>query len=188
MTGRPAFDETVSRGGDTGVREMLVSEAKTAGRRAALTDEAIAVFQKLPSPPDQPPLPLDQLLELIGTAFVHTARANLDLVTILIGERRALAGDTRFVEFIDAAATRLGCLIDAPAGSEGHGAGIPDRAGLLRCPDRVRVASRPTRPGLDPAGRYRRVHPPPSPADRAWNRHGLAAQRPALRARHSVRA
>jgi AcrR family transcriptional regulator len=90
---------------------------------AALTDEAIAVFQELPSPPDQPPLPLDQLLELIGTAFVHTAQANLDLVTILIGERRALAGDTRFVEFIDAAATRLGCLIDAPAGSEGHGQG-----------------------------------------------------------------
>jgi hypothetical protein len=44
-----------------------------------LVDEAIAVFQALPKPPDQAPLPLDQLLELIGTGFVHTARANLDL-------------------------------------------------------------------------------------------------------------
>ena len=48
--------------------------------------------------------------------FVHTTRANLDLVTILIGERHALAGDTRFV---DAAATRIGRLIDAAAGGQG---------------------------------------------------------------------
>jgi AcrR family transcriptional regulator len=85
---------------------------------AALTDEAIAVFQALPRPPDQAPLPLDQLLELIGTGFVHTVRANLDLVTILIGERHALAGDTRFAEFIDDAATHLGRLIDAAAGEQ----------------------------------------------------------------------
>jgi AcrR family transcriptional regulator len=90
---------------------------------AALTDEAIAVFQALPKPPDQATLPLDQLLELIGTAFVHTARANLDLLTILISERHALAGDTRFVEFIDTAATRLGHLIDATAGSQPDGRG-----------------------------------------------------------------
>jgi AcrR family transcriptional regulator len=90
---------------------------------AALTDEAIAVFQALPEPPDQAPLPLDQLLELIGTGFVRTARANLDLVTILIGERHALADDTRFVEFIDAAAARLGRLIDAAAGGQGDGQG-----------------------------------------------------------------
>ena len=90
---------------------------------AALIDEAIAVFQELPTPPDQAPPPLDQLLELIGTAFVHTARANLDLVTILIAERHQLAADTRFVEFIDAAATRLGRLIDAAAGNQGPGQG-----------------------------------------------------------------
>lgn len=90
---------------------------------AALIDEAIAVFQELPAPPDQGPPPLDQLLELIGTAFVHTARANLDLLTILIAERHQLAADTRFVEFIDAAATRLGGLIDAAASHQGHGQG-----------------------------------------------------------------
>jgi AcrR family transcriptional regulator len=90
---------------------------------AALVDEAIAVFQALPKPPDRAPLPLDELLELIGTGFVHTIRANLDLVTILISERHALAGDTRFVEFIDDAATRLGRLIDAEAGGQGHGQG-----------------------------------------------------------------
>ncbi len=54
---------------------------------------------------------------------MHTTRANLDLVTILIGERHALAGDTRFVEFVDAAATRLGRLIDAAAGGQGDGQG-----------------------------------------------------------------
>jgi hypothetical protein len=84
-----------------------------------LVDEAIAVFQALPKPPDQAPLPLDQLLELIGTGFVHTApRQPGPLVTILIGERQALTGDTRFAEFIDDAATRLGRLIDATA--HGH--------------------------------------------------------------------
>jgi AcrR family transcriptional regulator len=90
---------------------------------AALVDEAIAVFQALPKPPEQIPLPLDQLLELIGTGFVHTARANLDLVTILISEQHTLAGDTRFVEFIDDAATRLGRLIDTTAGGQGDGQG-----------------------------------------------------------------
>jgi len=85
---------------------------------AALMDEAIAVFQALPTLPDQAPLPLDEILELIGTAFVRATRANLDLVTILVGERQALSGDTRFVEFIDDAATRLGHLIDAETGGQ----------------------------------------------------------------------
>jgi AcrR family transcriptional regulator len=90
---------------------------------AALADEAVAVFQALPAPPEHAPLPLGQLLELIGTEFVHAARANLDLVTILIGERHALAGDTRFAEFVDDAATRLGRLIDATAGGQDNGHG-----------------------------------------------------------------
>ena len=90
---------------------------------AALVDAAIAVFQELPKPPEQAPLPLDSLLELAGTAFVDAIRANLDLVTILISERQALAGDTRFVEFVDDSATRLGRLIDAETGGRGDGQG-----------------------------------------------------------------
>lgn len=90
---------------------------------AALVDEAIAVFQGLPKPPDQAAVPLESLLELLGTGFVDTIRANLDLVTILISERQALAGDTRFVEFVDDAATRLGCLIDPTADGRGEGQG-----------------------------------------------------------------
>jgi hypothetical protein len=54
---------------------------------------------------------------------VHTTRANLDLVTILIGEGHALGGDTRFAEFVDDAATRLGRLIDAAAGGQSKGQG-----------------------------------------------------------------
>jgi AcrR family transcriptional regulator len=89
----------------------------------ALTDQAIAVFQALPKPPEHVPLPLDQFLELAGTGFVHTTRANLDLVTIMLSEHHATARDTRFVQFIDDAATRLGHLIDNAAGShsQGHG-------------------------------------------------------------------
>ena len=90
---------------------------------AALVDEAIAVFQGLPKPPDQAAVPLESLLELLGTGFVDTIRGNLDLVTILISERQALAGDTRFVEFVDDAATRLGRLIDATAGGQVDGQG-----------------------------------------------------------------
>jgi AcrR family transcriptional regulator len=89
----------------------------------ALMDEAIAVFQAMPPPPSGTPLPLDVLLELIGNGFVQTARANLDLVTILISEHQSLAGDTRFVAFIDQAATRLGALIDEI--SSGPSAGGP---------------------------------------------------------------
>jgi AcrR family transcriptional regulator len=87
---------------------------------AALVDEAIVVFQGMPKPPDQAGVPLEVLLEMLGTGFVDAIRANLDLVTILISERQALAGDTRFVEFVDDAATRLGRLIDATTG-EGEG-------------------------------------------------------------------
>lgn len=90
---------------------------------AALVDEAIEVFQGLPKPPDQAAVPLESLLELLGAGFVDTIRANLDLVTILISERQALAGDTRFVEFVDDAATRLGRLIDATTGSQVDGQG-----------------------------------------------------------------
>jgi len=90
---------------------------------AALVDEAIALFQALPKPPDQIPLPIHQFLELTGAQFVRTAQANLDLVTILISEQHKLAGDTRFVEFVDEAAARLGRLIDAAAGAQRDGQG-----------------------------------------------------------------
>lgn len=88
----------------------------------ALVDEAITVLRALPRLPDQAPLPLEELLELIGTGFIGAIRDNLDLVTILISEQHALA-DTRFVEFIDDAATRLGRLIDATPGGRGDGHG-----------------------------------------------------------------
>ena len=87
---------------------------------AALIDEAIAVFRALPKLPEQAPLPLERLLDQVGAAFVHTAQANLDLVTILISERHALTDDTRFAEFVDDAATRLGRLIDGEGDGQGY--------------------------------------------------------------------
>lgn len=105
---------------------------------AALADEAVAVFQALPAVPDQAPLPLEEFLELVGTAFVKTARANLDLLTILLNERRALPGNTRFAEFIDRSASRLGRLIDETAATrsaEQAATGAPVRAIRAGRPD-----------------------------------------------------
>jgi len=65
---------------------------------AALVDEAIAAFQQLPKAPPATDLPAAELLELIGTAFVHTATEQLDLLTILVSEHHALADDRRFAE------------------------------------------------------------------------------------------
>ena len=79
---------------------------------AALVDEAIAAFQVLPDRRPAVDLPTADLLELAGTAFVHIATGQLDLLTILISEHDALAHDHRFVEFIHRAAVGLGELLD----------------------------------------------------------------------------
>ncbi len=48
MTGWPAFDETVSWGGDTGVPDMLVSEAKAAGGRAVYLPADLGSVEAIP--------------------------------------------------------------------------------------------------------------------------------------------
>jgi AcrR family transcriptional regulator len=90
---------------------------------AALVDEAVAAFQALPAARPAPGLPVADLLELIGHAFVATATAQLDLLTILISEHHALADDHRFVEFIHHAAVGLGQLLDSGTGPEAQGSG-----------------------------------------------------------------
>jgi AcrR family transcriptional regulator len=79
---------------------------------AALVDEAIAAFQVLPETRPTGDLPMADLLEFAGTAFVRTAIGQLDLLTILISEHQALADDHRFVEFIHHAAENLGQILD----------------------------------------------------------------------------
>ncbi|GAB2701056.1 TetR/AcrR family transcriptional regulator [Kitasatospora kifunensis] len=101
---------------------------------AGLMDQAVAVFQALPELPVPPPgaepeLPLEVLLRFVGEGFVRVARANLDLLTIMISEHRSLAEDTRFVEFVDRAATELGALIDGHRGGQGEPAGAGEGAG-----------------------------------------------------------
>ncbi|MGF1429040.1 helix-turn-helix domain-containing protein [Kitasatospora sp. LaBMicrA B282] len=89
---------------------------------AGLLDQAVEVFRALPGPPaEAAELPLELLLQFAGEGFLQAARANLDLLTIMISENRTLAGDTRFVEFIDQAAARLGELIEAQGAPVGTG-------------------------------------------------------------------
>jgi AcrR family transcriptional regulator len=90
---------------------------------AALVDEAIAAFKQLPGAPPATNLPAAELLELIGTAFVHTATEQLDLLTILVSEHHALADDHRFAEFIHHAAVNLGHLLDRMTGPDVHASG-----------------------------------------------------------------
>jgi AcrR family transcriptional regulator len=90
---------------------------------AALVDEAVAAFRSLPPARPAPGLPVADLLEFIGQAFVATVTAQLDLLTILISEHHALADDHRFVEFIDHAAVGLGQLLDNGGGPQDPGSG-----------------------------------------------------------------
>jgi AcrR family transcriptional regulator len=90
---------------------------------AALVDEAVAAFRALPAARPDTGLPVADLLEFIGHAFVATATGQLDLLTILISEHHALAGDHRFVEFIHHAAVGLGQLLDSRTGPEAQGSG-----------------------------------------------------------------
>ena len=96
---------------------------------AALVDEAVAVFETAPALPVDAPLTLEELLTLAGVGFIERARANLDLLTILIADSRALEGDTRFVAFIDRAASGLAVLLDRTAGGTGAAKGL--HAGYL---------------------------------------------------------
>ena len=95
----------------------------------ALADEAVAVFESAPAVPHDAPIPLEQLLTFAGLGFIERARTNLDLLTILIADSRALADDTRFVTFIDRAATGLAVHMDRAGGGTGTEAGL--HAGYL---------------------------------------------------------
>ena len=89
---------------------------------AALVDEAITAFAALPQVladrhPDESSAA--DLLELVGTTFVAVATEQVDLLTILISEHRALAEDHRFVTFIHLSATGLGARLDSLTGADG---------------------------------------------------------------------
>ena len=90
---------------------------------AALVDQAITAFQALPAATPPSDLSTAELLELVGTAFVHTATGQVDLLTILISEHHTLADDHRFVEFIHHAAMNLGQLLDRATGPDTRASG-----------------------------------------------------------------
>jgi AcrR family transcriptional regulator len=72
-----------------------------------VVDQAIRTFDSLPPLERLGGLPTDALLRALGNGFLDRVGANLDLLTILIGEH-ATVTDSRFAAFIDRAAEALG--------------------------------------------------------------------------------
>ncbi|MEP7161007.1 MAG: helix-turn-helix domain-containing protein [Dermatophilaceae bacterium] len=81
-------------------------------KRAILTaviDQGIAAFQHMPRPDGS--ASVEQLLIMIGEAFIRAATDQLPVLTILLSEHAVLSDDDRFVRFVDGAATGLGELL-----------------------------------------------------------------------------
>jgi AcrR family transcriptional regulator len=105
---RRGYDATTTREIAT---EAAVSDALIyrhfPGKEALLrgvVDEGIAQFAHLGPPTSTGQ---DLVLEL-GRRFVAACEEQLDLLTLLISQQHVLGDDTRFVDFVDAAATGLG--------------------------------------------------------------------------------
>lgn len=77
----------------------------------AIVDDGITRFASM-SPPPETEVPLDVLLIGLGSAFLAAIDEQRDLIRLLVSQRHLLGEDTRFVTFVDAAATNLGARID----------------------------------------------------------------------------
>jgi AcrR family transcriptional regulator len=80
----------------------------------AIVDDGIARFAGMGPPPGIDPreVPLAVLLPGLGGAFLTALDEQRDLIKLLVSQQHVLGGDTRFVAFIDAAASTLGTAID----------------------------------------------------------------------------
>ncbi|HEX3782103.1 MAG TPA: helix-turn-helix domain-containing protein [Pseudonocardiaceae bacterium] len=127
------FDATTTREIATaaGISDALIYR-HFSGKEAllqAIVDDGIARFSTLGPPPGVDPsqVPLSVLLAGTGRAFLAALAEQRDLIQLLISQHHVLAADTRFVEFIDSAATTLGAVIDRrhplPGGSTEPGRG-----------------------------------------------------------------
>lgn len=112
---RSGFDATTTREIATaaGISDALIYRHfpdKQALLRA-IVDDGIARFASMGPPPDIE-APLDVLLIGLGSAFLAAIDEQRDLIRLLVSQRHLLGDDTRFVTFVDAAATSLGARID----------------------------------------------------------------------------
>jgi AcrR family transcriptional regulator len=115
------YDATTTReiAAEAGVSDALIYRhfpGKEALLRAVI-DDGIARFDP---PPTSEPTPAAQLVLGLGRAFVAACQDQLDLITLLISQQHVLGEDTRFVEFIDAAATGLGGRLDPDHPERGY--------------------------------------------------------------------
>lgn len=90
----------------------------------ALVEEMTSEFATMaasgPSRPPGPGTPTAVVLAGIGARFAEVFETHLDLIVLLLTHRDLLAGDRRFVTFIDQAAQRLGHLLSPDAPEHGY--------------------------------------------------------------------
>lgn len=85
-----------------------------------MTNEFAAMAGSGPARPLGHDAPAEVVLAVVGARFAEVFQTHLDLIVLLLTHRDILAGDRRFVTFIDQAAQRLGLLLDPTDSDHGY--------------------------------------------------------------------